>query len=181
MKAMLSAAKPPSAAKSMSRTAPPWKKAARQIDSNPASGEYPSGTLERSLGYQLRMAQLRIYQLFAALMTEFEIRPAQFALLVLLFECPGITQTEAGNTLNIEKANLTGLLLELRERNLMERKGVAGDKRTYTLHLTSRGAKLTRKLIERHEEFEEALAGIVGAGKKDHLLAMLRKLRNAEK
>src|ERR1035441_10799419 len=79
--------KPPSAAKSKSRTAPPRKKAARQIDSNPASGEYPSGTLERSLGYQLRMAQLRIYQLFAALMTEFEIRPAQFALLVLLFEC----------------------------------------------------------------------------------------------
>src|ERR1700722_11148986 len=64
------------------------------------------GSLDGSLGYAIRRAQIHAYQMFAVFMHDLDIRPAQYALLVLIYENPGLTQSVAGIALGIEKANL---------------------------------------------------------------------------
>ena len=139
-----------------------------------------TGVLDQSIGYAIRMAQLRVYRLFAVFMSEFDIRPAQFAILVLIFENKNLTQSDAGSTLNIEKANLTGLLRGLQKRGLIERRRVEADRRSYTLHLTASGLKLIRKLIKRHACYEETISRVLGQGKEASLLALLKCTQSIE-
>ncbi len=135
-----------------------------------------NGSLDRSLGYAIRRAQIRAYQMFADFMDDFKIRPAQFALLVFIHENPGVTQSVAGTALAIEKANLAGLLMEIHPRGVIERKSLAADRRAYSLHLTASGRKLVRKLLKRHERYEHALAHSLGPGDRQRLLLLLGKL-----
>ena len=135
-----------------------------------------NGNLDRSLGYAIRRAQIRVYQMFADFMHDFNIRPAQYALLVFIHENPGVTQSVVGNALGIEKANLAGLLIEMHPRRLIERKSLSSDRRAYSLHLTASGQKLIRKLLKRHGQYEDALARSLHPGDREHLLLLLGKL-----
>jgi DNA-binding MarR family transcriptional regulator len=134
------------------------------------------GKLDGSLGYAIRRAQIHAYQMFADFMRDFNIRPAQYALLVFIRENPGVTQSAVGNALGIEKANLAGLLAEMHPRRVIERRSLTTDRRAYSLRLTSSGRKLIRKLLKRHEQYEDALAGSLGSNGREQLLLLLGKL-----
>ena len=155
------------------------KESRKQIGGRVNSAQPPpshNGSLDRSLGYAIRRAQIRVYQMFADFMHDFNIRPAQYALLVFIHENPGVTQSVVGNALGIEKANLAGLLMEMLPRRLVERKSFSADRRAYSLRLTASGRKLIRKLLKRHEQYEDALARSLCPGDREHLLLLLGKL-----
>ena len=136
----------------------------------------PAGSLGGSLGYAIRRAQIHAYQMFAVFMNGLNIRPAQYALLVLIYENPGLTQSVAGQTLGIEKANLAGLLTELHALGVIVRKSLTTDRRAYSLHLTASGRRLVSKLIKRHNQYEEALSNNLGAEGKAQLLSLVCRL-----
>jgi len=142
----------------------------------PSVGTIGGGSLNRSLGYAVRKAQIYAYQQYAAVMQEFEVRPVQYALLMLIHEHPAMPQSAAGIELCIEKGNLTGLLRELEERGLTTRKNSSTDRRAHTLHLTARGTTLIRKVMKRHDRYEEALAAKVGPDGHALLLSLLHQL-----
>lgn len=133
-------------------------------------------SLQASLGYAVRRAQIHAYQHFAAVMGPADVRPAQFALLTLIHQHPGLPQSAAGELLGIEKGNLTGLLLELGERGWTERHGSPVDRRAYSLHLTARGKTQTRRLIRQHEKYEAAIAARLSAAERAELMSLLAKL-----
>lgn len=136
----------------------------------------PTGSLDESLGYAIRRAQIHAYQVFAIFMHKLNIRPAQYALLVLIHENPGLTQSVVGSVLGIEKANLAGLLTELHQLGVIARTSLITDRRVYSLHLTASGRRLVRKLIKRHEQYEDALSSNLGPEGKALLLLLLGRL-----
>ena len=157
---------------------------ARKVRSQPISagevrnisGSVSMGSLADSLGFAIRKAQLYAFQEFSRFMTEFNIRPAQFALLVLMAENPGLSQSAAGLALSIEKGNLTGLLLELQHAGLIRRKQLATDRRVFALHLTVKGKTLLERLLQRHEEYEQELASNLSRSDAGTLVALLKSL-----
>jgi DNA-binding MarR family transcriptional regulator len=132
-------------------------------------------TLDRSLAYSLRRAQLSTYQDFTAFMADFDIRPSQLAVLMLIRSNPGQTQSAISATLAIQKANFVALLDGLEARDLTERRKVAGDRRAFALYLTRIGETLVRKLEAAHDEMEEKLKSRLGPKRSLQLLNLLHE------
>jgi MarR family transcriptional regulator, organic hydroperoxide resistance regulator len=68
---------------------------------------------------------------------------AQFDLLSSLSEGEGISQSELAQKLYVTKGNVSGLVDRLVQSGLVERRAIAGDRRSYALHLTEEGRRLT--------------------------------------
>jgi DNA-binding MarR family transcriptional regulator len=134
-----------------------------------------TSALDGSVGYSLRRAQLSVYSDFARVMDKFEIRPSQFALLVIIRCNPGLTQSVVAGLLSIQKANLVSLLDSLDARGLIERRKVAGDGRASALFLTPNGATFTRKIEAAHATLETKLRSRLGEKSSDRLLDLLQR------
>ena len=110
--------------------------------------------LNGHLGYFARRAQLSIFQDFIRTLSVVDIRPAQYAVLVVIGANPGLPQMTLGNTLGIERGRLVRVLDELEGRGLTRRVPSTLDRRSHSLHLTRAGQLLlarAKALAARHE------------------------------
>jgi DNA-binding MarR family transcriptional regulator len=110
--------------------------------------------LNGHLGYFARRAQLSIFQDFIRTLSIVDIRPAQYAVLVVIGANPGLPQMTLGNTLGIERGRLVRVLDELEGRGLTRRVPSTVDRRSHSLHLTRGGQLLlarAKALAARHE------------------------------
>jgi DNA-binding MarR family transcriptional regulator len=137
------------------------------------------GPLPGMIGYVLRRAQLATFQDFMRAFAEVDIRPAQFAVLAIIENNPGLKQSQVSAALGIKRTNLVALLDALEERGLAERLSVVGDRRSYALHLTEKGVALMQRLREIGAEHERRLMTHIGEEGRDQLLALLRGVLEA--
>jgi DNA-binding MarR family transcriptional regulator len=133
------------------------------------------GPLSGYVGYALRRAQLWSVAAYLDAMKEVDLRPTQFAVLILIHENPGIRPTEICATLGLQKANFVPLLNELERRTLVVRQGVS-DRRSSALHLTPEGKALHERALKLHENWENLVIERLGAEGREQLLALLQKL-----
>ena len=131
--------------------------------------------LQKSVGYSLRRAQLSTYDLFSAAMEPFDVRPSQFAVLVLIRSNPGLTQSSICAALGIQKTNFVALLDKLEDRGLTVRRKVGGDRRSSALHLTPTGETFVVNMEAAHDAMEKKLTKRLGAPRTRELLATLNK------
>ncbi len=129
--------------------------------------------LSSSIGFSLRRAQLSTFLEFTAAMEKHDIRPSQFAVLVLIRSNPGLKQTAISKALGIQKANFVALLDRLEKRGLTERRKVGGDRRSFALHLTRAGEISVAKMEAAHSAFERRLTERLGPTRSKLLLQLL--------
>jgi DNA-binding MarR family transcriptional regulator len=134
------------------------------------------GPLTDYLGYALRRAQMSSVTGFLDAMKEVDLRPTQFAVLILIHQNPGVRQTEVCAALGLQKANFVPLLNELQRRGLAIRKAGVPDRRASALHLTERGGAVLQRASELHTQWEERLVARLGVEGRDQLLELLKKL-----
>jgi DNA-binding MarR family transcriptional regulator len=149
-------------------------------DANAAQWTLESGkheVLGQLAGYNLRRAHGVQQQRFAAAFGRYEMRPVLLSILGLIFHNPGLRQADLGRVLDIKRANIVTLLAELEERRLIRREPSPNDKRSRVLALTSKGDALTRKLLDRHDRFEEDLKKRLGAKEHAQLIKLLKAYR----
>jgi DNA-binding MarR family transcriptional regulator len=132
------------------------------------------GLLATSIGFALRMASVGASQRFHRVMRSFQLRPAQFATLVLIAENPGVRQRDICEALRIEKANFVGLLDNLERRRLVERRADPKDRRRYAIYLTRDGQGLLRKASRAHGQMEANVAKMLPARARKDFIANLR-------
>jgi DNA-binding MarR family transcriptional regulator len=109
------------------------------------------------VGYAVRRAQIAIFGDFLESLREVDLRPAQFGVLVVIDDHPGMRQSDVCAGLGIQKANFVPLISELEARGLVVREPGANDRRAYALHLTAQGAALLRRARELHARHEARL------------------------
>jgi DNA-binding MarR family transcriptional regulator len=134
------------------------------------------GPLSGYVGYALRRAQLWSVTAYLDSMKEVDLRPTQFAVLILINENPGIRPTEICATLGLQKANFVPLLSELERRTLVVRQAGVPDRRSSALHLTPEGKELLERALKLHENWENIVVERLGASGREQLLALLQKL-----
>lgn len=120
------------------------------------------GVLNESLGYLIRQLQLQVFSDFNKFFSEYEVTPAQFAVLEVLSNNPGIHATPLANALGIKRPNLVGLLDKLALRELIERRPFPTDPRAHALYLTVKGEQLMAKLHECFYAHENGLKDKLG-------------------
>jgi DNA-binding MarR family transcriptional regulator len=131
------------------------------------------GNLPRLIGYVLRRAQVAVYQDFARTYAKFDIRPVQYAVLTVIDRNPGHKQTAVGAALGIKRANFVALCDELERRNLIVRRNIPNDRRSYALHLTPKGETLLKQLHEANAEHEARIAAALGGEDQDTFIRQL--------
>ena len=116
----------------------------------PDSGQPPAeapqvdlGPLEESLGFLLRLAQLRTFDDFFRSLGG-ELRPGEFSVLAIIDRTPGIRQGLLAQHLFIKRAHMTKLVRGLVEAGLVERRVPEADRRAIELSLTQKGRALVR-------------------------------------
>jgi DNA-binding MarR family transcriptional regulator len=155
------------------------KRAARSNGEGAAASEIDLGMLPNLVGYMLRRAQLAVFQDFWRSYADLDIRPAQYAVLIVIERNPGLRQSQISSALNIKRANLVALLDSLENRGLAKRVPVASDRRSYALHLTDDGTAMMRKLAEASAGHEARINAIIGESGRKELLRLLHGVIDA--
>lgn len=134
------------------------------------------GPLADNAGYLLRRAQLWIFQDFIRTMAPLDLRPAQYSVLLLIRQNPGLSQITLACALGIERARLVRLLDQLEERRLVERRPSASDRRSHAMHLTPQGEKLLEEAATLYSRHNAAwLQELGGADNCAELIRLLGK------
>ena len=134
------------------------------------------GPLADFVGFHLRLAQEASFQAFARRVREYQMRPGRFAVLALIGENPGISQTALGRAAGRDKSTLTPALNDLVRRALVKRRRVASDRRSYALSLTAKGRRLLDELTLHARAHDRMLDEIVGLRRKADFIRTLRRL-----
>jgi DNA-binding MarR family transcriptional regulator len=141
-----------------------------------AQPEFGPG-LENLIGYNLRRAYAVQKQRFATVFGPLGLRPVTMSMLFTIYDSPGITQTDLGKHLNVKRANMVPLMVELEGHGLIVRRASARDRRAQIVSLTPSGKRFTVKLLTLHEQLEKDLIRQLGLRERDQLLELLKKFR----
>jgi DNA-binding MarR family transcriptional regulator len=129
------------------------------------------------LGYRLRRAQLNVFQKFNSVFETMRLRPAEYSVLVLVADNPGQKQTAIAEVLGIKRANFVPLLHGLEQRDLVERRPSAEDRRANALYLTSTGAEFLASAKALHDRMEDDLLVLLGGeSQRRELFTLLDRL-----
>lgn len=138
------------------------------------------GLLNESLGYNVRRAQIKIFQEFAHFFEALDIKPAQFSAIEIIHRNPGLRQSVLAKALGIQRSNMVGMLDKLQQRNLIERRMSSKDQRAHELSLTSKGEKLLKHLHQQYFQHEESLKNRIGNDQYELVRNSLRIISNSQ-
>jgi len=150
-------------------------KAAKRSD-----GRIAEGRLSGLLGYAVRRAQIRVFQDFAASMAEVGLTPGQLGALLLIEANRGLSQSQLGAALGIDRSSVVPLLDRLQAQGLIRRTARASDRRTHALELGDAGAALMRRILPVLEAHERRIASNLSASERRVLMALLDRLAVAD-
>lgn len=138
----------------------------------PSQGNIPLGPLEKSIGYALRRAQVAVFADFMSHIGDAGLRPAQFSVLLVIRETPGLKQSVVADALGIQRTNFVAMVDELQKKGWLDR--VPADRRSYALHLTEAGEAKIAEALAMHTAIERRIGRLLGPGGRASLLEHLR-------
>jgi DNA-binding MarR family transcriptional regulator len=140
------------------------------------SGSLSYGELGDSIAFHLRLAQEASFNAFARRVGQTDLRPGRYAILTLIGENPGISQTVLSQASGRDKSSLTPALDDLETRQLIRRERVATDRRSYALYLTSLGKAALSAMDQQAQLHNETLDRIVGPAQRDEFMKILQRI-----
>ena len=144
----------------------------------PALGqEIDLSQLTGLIGYQLRRAQIAVFDDFIRSFAGRDIRPTQYGVLTAIDCNPGSSQAAIAQSLGIKRSNFVKLIDEFERRKLVVRRPVAGDRRANALFLTKSGQSELALLHQLRIAHEARIAALIGDERDCRvLLDQLRRL-----
>ena len=103
--------------------------------------------------FRLIRLQTRINLAITERVRELGLSVPQCDVLTTLTEREGVSQQELAERLYVTKGNISGLIDRLEAAELVERRSIAGDKRSHAIYLTANGRKLAEQGIAVQRRF----------------------------
>jgi DNA-binding MarR family transcriptional regulator len=125
--------------------------------------------LLKRLGFAAKDRTMAAYE-------ETGLHPYHQAVLLVLSEGAPETQGSIADALGYDKGQLVGLLDELEERELVERKRDPNDRRRHVVRLTPEGKKMLRRLRTLSSQIEDAFLAPLDEDERATLHTLLRRL-----
>jgi DNA-binding MarR family transcriptional regulator len=152
----------------------------RPAAANGAAAALDGWALPSLPGHLLRRCQQRAVDLFVAEVGEGGPTPPQFAVLLAVYQAPGVSQAELVRRSGIDRSTLAELVRRMVDRGLLRRRRTPHDQRANALAVTAAGAALVKNVFpamlraqtrilaplpaERHTAFLADLALVAGIG-----------------
>lgn len=119
--------------------------------------------------FRLIRLQTRINLAMTERVRELGLSVPQCDVLTTLTEREGVSQQELAERLYVTKGNISGLIDRLEAASLVERRSIAGDKRSHAIYLTPTGRSLAERGIAVQRGF---VAETLGRLPPDQLAAL---------
>lgn len=129
-----------------------------------------------SLGYALRRAQMRTYDLFFEMLGTMDLSPARLTALSLVAMEGGINQATLAKRLDIAGPSVLKLVDALEQAGFIRRMEVEGDRRRYSLVITAAGRGKLEKVRAELEAYEARLASRLTRPEREQLMALLARV-----
>lgn len=172
---------PRKAAASAGKATAPAKKSAGK---SAAPAKKPIGldqsALQRLAGYSLRRAEVMMRQHFTRTLADWDIRGAEYSVLILIATNELVTQADLGEALNIKRPNMVSLIERLEKRGLLARKVHEHDRRNHILTLTEKGDALLADIEGPVHEMDKRVTGCWSAKERAQVVALLQRFYLAE-
>jgi DNA-binding MarR family transcriptional regulator len=145
-----------------------------------SSDEVDLGELTSSLGFLLRMAQLRVFDAFFENLAQYDLKPGEFTVLWVIGLNPDLRQGTLAECLSIRPAHMTKLVQRLVKAGLVRRRTPEDDRRSVHLALTAQG----RDFVASHKKdflaFHRLERGQLSKAEAAMLCSLLRKFTGIE-
>jgi DNA-binding MarR family transcriptional regulator len=167
---------PPAAGSGASapKAAPP--KAAKVARPKPPPRELDDSGLVHLVGYAASRAALELRKVFARHMEPFDLRIAEFTILMLVATNGDVNQKQLGRALDISPPNMAVTLDRMVERGWVERVRSTHDRRAQHIHLTAKGRTLAERARRVSLTMEAPQLVVLSQAERALLIELLRKL-----
>ncbi len=132
--------------------------------------------IARTPGHLLRRAQQRAVDLFVQAVGENGLRPPQFAVLVTVYQNPGLNQTHLVDRTGIDRSTIAEMIDRMVARGYVERKRDAADQRVNTLWATAAGIAALEACVDAAMAAQDRILAPVPPEKRAALLEALALL-----
>lgn len=148
----------------------------RPRSSRGRSGKLALGLLPELVGYNLRKAQIAVFQNFQAAVSPHDITPGQFGVLTLIRENSGLSQSELGTAVGIDRSTMVAVIDRLESRGLVVRAPSPRDRRSYALRLSPEGERLLDDVVPRIRAHEKTMTKDLSRHEVQALITLLAKV-----
>lgn len=128
------------------------------------------------LGYNLRRAQVRLFQHFADSVGKHGITPGQFGVLAIIHANEGLKQIDLAAALAVDRSTVVAVVDRLEEVGWIRRAQVPTDRRSYALNMTDFGRTAFQELLNEVRQHERELTEGMSDQDVGNLLAALKQL-----
>lgn len=149
--------------------------AAAQATADPQ--DTPSAeVLGDSLGYAIKRAQVRTYEVYFRTIGTAGLPPARMTALMTIGAEPSISQADLAARLKISGPSMVKVIDALETQGLVQRQSHANDRRRYALVPTDKGRAKLRRIRELVDAYEEEIAAGLSAAERRQLMQLLEKV-----
>jgi DNA-binding MarR family transcriptional regulator len=139
------------------------------------------GLLPSLIGYQVRLAQIEVFEDFAQALAEFELSPGRFGVLVLIEANPGLNQGQLAAASRLDRSTMVSVIDYLEGRGLVVRKPSPTDRRTNALWLTPKGKTLVGQMKPLIAQHEERVLADLSAAERATLIDLLSRIKGKKR
>ena len=142
----------------------------------PASPAPPLDTmvLHETPGHLLRRAQQRAVDLYVRAVGEGGLRAPQFAVLLTVYQNPGLNQTDLVRRTGIDRSTIGDLIGRLVKRDLLRRKRTRSDQRSNTLWITDEGVAALNRNVEPGIAIQAEIMAPVPPERREDFIELLK-------
>ena len=138
--------------------------------------QHPGVHFERHIGYWMRRVSAYVQGASARTLQTRHTSVAEWIVLCLILEQPGITPAELAESLTMTRGAVSKVIDKLEAKNWITRSTKSGDGRVHLLFLTRRGSQIIPQLGEILDQHEHKIFGSLEADERAVLRQLLQKL-----
>jgi DNA-binding MarR family transcriptional regulator len=139
------------------------------------------GVLPSLIGYHVRLAQIEVFEDFAQTLSQFDLSPGRFGVLVLIEANPGLNQGQLAAASRLDRSTMVSVIDYLEGRGLVVRKPSPTDRRTNALWLTPKGKVLVGQMKQLIAQHEERVLADLSAAERATLIELLGRIKGQKK
>jgi DNA-binding MarR family transcriptional regulator len=136
--------------------------------------------LPNLVGYQIRRAQLAVFQDFMEAMSAHSITPGQFGVLVLIDANQGLNQSQLGEAMGVDRSTMVAVIDKLENAGYVLRQTAPNDRRSYALKLSKAGVTLLSQLRPAVLNHERNLTASLSGDEQRQLIDSLKRIADSK-
>jgi DNA-binding MarR family transcriptional regulator len=149
----------------------------RPARTSPKSGDaIDLGPLETSIGFQIHLLDLLMYQMYYERLGKAAMTPGMFSTLATIKANPGVRQGALADALLIQRPNMTLLINRLIRAGYVRRRAARGDNRGVELFLRAEGERALSAVAAKLAAHERSLTVALTDAERERLSALLAKI-----